>query len=195
VVLSATNLRWLEQLPGSVAADDLDVTYSFPHELNHSRELAKQILQGSGDDENLLWHIQIYNADGEKVLKAPLSRKIYASTPLRAVRENGPVVYNALFLVNERFKRQGLAKRVYTAEGRLYKKWRLREVHLNAREDGLVVWVKSFGFLPRLPAVLATEYEDWAQRRRMDPTPPSRPADYPEEFLRSRDTLDLYKVI
>lgn len=195
MVLSATNIQWLKKLPGMVAEDDLEVAYRFVHPLNRSRELVKETLAGAGDDEHLLWWIKIYNADQEQVLDAPLARKIHTSKPLRSVRENGPVVYNALFKIRDSFKHQGLAKSLYAAEGLLYKKWGVREIHMNARDDGLVVWVKNFGFLPRLPRVLATEYAEWARRRGISPSPPERAADYPAEFLRARDTLELFKVI
>jgi hypothetical protein len=116
--------------------------------------------------------------------------------PLLSVRENGPVVYNALFHVKPSFKRQGLARSVYASEAVLYKNWGVREVHMNAREDGLVVWVKGFGFLPRSSLLLADEYVRWARRRQdVAREPPTRAADYPSEFLQSRDSLELFKVI
>lgn len=195
MVLSAANVQWLKQLPGPVTEDDLEVTYGFAHPLNRSRELARETLARSGSDEHLLWWVKIYNADEEQVLDAPLARKVHMNKRLSSVRENGPVVYNALFRIKESFKRQGLATSLYAAEGMLFKKWGVKELHIDARDDGLVVWVKSFGFLPRLPGVLATEYGNWARRRGLDPTPPERAADYPAEFLRARDTLELFKVI
>lgn len=197
MVLSAANVQWLKQLPGAVAQDDLDVAYGFAHPLNRSRELAKEILSKSGDDEHLLWWIKIFNADQEQVLDAPLARRVYASTQLRSVpvRANGPVVYNALFKIKDAHKRQGFAKNLYAAEGQLYQKWKLREIHIDARDDGLVVWVKHFGFQPRFPKVLRNDYIAWARRHRRDAEPPARPEDYPEDFLRSRDSLELYKEI
>jgi hypothetical protein len=72
----------------------------------------------------------------------------------------------------------------------------LREIHIDARDDGLEVWVKYFGFLPRLPDLLAAQYVRWARGRKgCDPEPPRQAMDYPVEFLKSRDTLELYKVI
>jgi hypothetical protein len=140
--------------------------------------------------------MKIYTTDREEVFDAPLARKIYRSMPPRSVRENDPVVYNALFQLKHNFRRQGLAKSVYAAEGVLYKKWGVREIHMNARDDELVVWVKDFGFLPRSLPFLATEHVQWArQRRDLAPEPPTRAADYPSEFLRSRDSLELFKVI
>lgn len=195
MILSVATVRWLQRLPGTVAAHDLDVAYSFAHPLNQSRELAKEVLTTDADDEHLLWWMKIYTVDRKEVLEAPLARKVYDRAPLRSVRENGPVVYNALFQVKQSFKRQGLAKSVYEAEGALYKKWGLREIHINAREDGLVVWMKSFGFLPRLPKILATDYAGWARQRGLPPKPPDHATDYPAEFLRSRDSLELFKVI
>jgi hypothetical protein len=124
MILSSTNVRWLRQLPGALVAEtDLDGTYGFPHPLNHSRDLAKQLVMQSGDDEYLLWWLEIYDANRERVLEAPLARKVHQSKPLSSVRENGPVVYNALFKVKPSFKRRGLAKSLYVAEGLLYKKW------------------------------------------------------------------------
>lgn len=196
VVLSVANVQWLQQLPGMVAANDLDVAYSFTHPLNQSRELARESLTTGVGDEHLLWWMKIYAADREEVFDAPLARKVYKNMPLQSVRENGPIVYNALFQVKQSFKRQGFATKVYAAEAILYKKWGVREIHMNARDEGLVVWVKSFGFLPLSPPSLATEYVRWArQRRGFALEPPTRIADYPSEFLRSRESLELFKVI
>jgi len=196
MILSSANVEWLRQLSGAeVAANDLDDTYGFHHPLNHSRNLSKQMVVTSGDGEHLLWWIEFYDVNRERVLDAPLARKVHRSYPLHSVRANGPVVYNALFRIKASFKGRGLAKSLYTAEGALYRKWGLKEIHINALDDGLVVWVKKFGFLPRLPGVLATEYADWARRKGIDPSPPVQPADYPEEFLRSRNSLELYKVV
>lgn len=67
---------------------------------------------------------------------------------------------------------------------------------MSARDDGLVVWIKDFGFLPRSLPLLAEEYIRWTrQRRGVAQEPPTRAADYPPEFLRSRDSLDLFKVL
>lgn len=196
VVLSVANVQWLQQLPGVVATSDLDVTYSFAHPLNQSRELVRESLAAGTDDEHLLWWMKIYAADRTEVLEAPLARKVYRNLPLRAARENGPVVYNALFQVKHGFKRQGFARSVYAAEGALYKKWGVKEIHMNARDDGLVVWMKGFGFLPRSLPLLAAEYVRWArQRPNVAQEPPALAADYPPEFLRSRDSLELFKVI
>lgn len=196
IVLSAASVAWLQQLPGVVTANDLDETYRFEHHLNQSRELVKESLAVGRDDENLLWWMKICAASGEEVLDAPLARKVFKDFPLRAGRERGPVVYNALFQVKPAFKRQGLANRLYKAEGILYKKWGVREIHIDAREDGLVVWIKCFGFLPRSPSVLPADYPGWArQRKGVAPDPPAHPSDYPEEFLRSRSSLELFKVI
>lgn len=196
VILSASSVQWLQQLPGVATAADLDLAYSFAHPLNQARELARESLAGSGTDEHLLWWLKIYAASQEEVLEAPLARKVYRSMQLRSARGNGPVVYNALFQIKRSFRRQGLAKSVYVAEGVLYKKWGVREIHMNAREDGLVVWIKEFGFLPQSLPFLATEYIQWArQRRDVAREPPTRAADYPSEFLRSRDSLELFKVI
>jgi hypothetical protein len=51
VVLSVTNVRWLQQLPGTVTATDLDLAYGFVHPLNQSRELARESLTPEGADE------------------------------------------------------------------------------------------------------------------------------------------------
>jgi hypothetical protein len=160
-MLSVASVQWLKRLPGVVMANDLDVAYSFVHPLNQARELARESVSPDGGHEHLLWWMKIYTADREEVFDAPLARKVYRSVPLLSVRENGPVVYNALFHVKPSFKRQGLARSVYASEAVLYKNWGVREVHMNAREDGLVVWVKGFGFLPRSSLLLADEYVRW----------------------------------
>jgi hypothetical protein len=196
MVLSSTNVQWLRQLPGaSVAENDLVDTYGFPHPLNHTRVLLRQLVMGAGDDEHLLWWLDIHDENRERVLEAPLARKIHRSFPLRSIRANGPVAYNALFKIKASFRDRDLAKHLYAAEGVLYKKWGVKEIHIVAHDDGLVVWIKKFGFLPRRPGALATVYANWAHRSGVPPVPPARPADYPESFLRSLNSLELYKVV
>lgn len=197
VALSEKNLQWLQELPGSVAASDLDETYGFPHPLNQSRELAKELPTSNGSSgDHLLWWIKFYGPERQEILESPLARKLYKNSRLSSSRENGPIAHNALLLIEQPFRRQGFAKRVYAAEAQLYKKWGVKEIHIDARDEGLIVWVKKFGFLPRLPEALATQYDDWASKRpHAARQPPSLAADYPPEFLRSLNSLELYKVI
>jgi GNAT superfamily N-acetyltransferase len=104
-------------------------------------------------------------------------------------------VYNHLFRLKEKARRQGIGALLYDAEGELYRRWGLSEIHMTAMDDGLEVWVKKFRFLPVNAGALAAEYPGWARPRAQPIEPPEDPADYPSAFLRSRNQLDLYKVL
>jgi hypothetical protein len=109
--------------------------------------------------------------------------------------KRGPVAYNHRFELRPIARRQGIATRVYEAEGELYRRWGQREIHMTAMHDGLEVWVKKFGFLPANAGALAAEYPGWARARGQPLEPPLDVREYPADFLRSRNQLDLYKVL
>lgn len=196
VILSETNVDWLKALPGVVGAGDLEATYAFRHPLNHSRELTRQSLQQAPAEESLLWWVELRTAKGEVVLEPGLARRVLKSAALASVKENGPVVRNELFMIKKPFQRQGLARCLYDAELGLYQRWGVREIHISARDEGCVVWPKRFGFLPSVPGYLRAAYASWASRREAGVQPaPSQISEYPDEFLRSLSTLELYKVL
>jgi GNAT superfamily N-acetyltransferase len=196
MVLSANNIEWLRELPGTVHESELEAAYSFEHPLNQSRRLVRETLSLDAGDANLLWWIEFRTAEQEEILDPPLARRIFKDTALASASGNGPVAQNALFMVKEQFRSKGLAKSLYEGELQLYKKWGLKEIHISARDEGCVVWPKKFGFIPRAPRYLEENYVEWARRRHIElPATLPNVSDYPEEFLRSRKSLDLYKVI
>jgi len=74
---------------------------------------------------------------------------------------------------------------------------------MSALEDGPVIWIRRFAFLPSEPEVFEEKYREWARRKAMlqqqgpvpSPEPPERLEDYPEDFLRTQAGLMLYKVL
>ena len=192
ILLRAVTVEWLQELPGTVANDDLEKCYGFEHALNADRKLLRETI----NDRSFMWHLEILDATGARVLEYPLAREVVREEQLRSARSVGPVVYNRLIEVLVANPRQGLASRMYEAEGELYRRWGLREIHMTAVHDGLWVWTrKEFGFQPANAGALAAEHPGWARLRGQPIQPPEDVVDYPEEFLRSRNQLDLYKVI
>jgi hypothetical protein len=143
----------------------------------------------------LLWWICFLDAQGAEVLEPPLARKVFAAAPLWSTGERGPLAYNAALYVRQQFRRQGFATVVYAREDDLYRRWGLREIQITAVQEGLVVWIKRRGFRPRFPALLAAEYRYWAERRGLPVAAPASSHDYPDEFLLTRQQLDVFKVL
>jgi hypothetical protein len=193
ILLRAETVEWLQQLPGEAANDDLERCYGFAHALNADRQLTRETI----DDEGFRWRLEILDPTGTRVLETALSRQVVRAEHLRSDRRKlGPVAYNHLFEVKTAYRRNKLATRVYEAEGELYRRWGLREIHMTAMHDGLWVWTRrEFGFRPANAGALAAEYPGWARARGQPLQPPQDIVDYPEEFLRSRNQLDLYKVL
>lgn len=196
ILLRAATVEWLAKLPGEAAADDFDRCYAFEHRLNAERRLTKEHVFTSGHREHFMWWLEILDHAGERILEGPLSREVLRSEVLHGrPGAEGPTVYNHLFKLKEYARRQGLGTLLYNAEGELYRRWGLSEIHMTAMDDGLEVWVKKLGFLPVNAGALAAEYPGWARARAHPLEPPLNAVDYPSEFLRSRNQLDLYKVL
>lgn len=174
--LTDGSVEWLRgALTGPVDALDLDATYSFDHELNGSRSLARQM----HSERDLVWQLLVYEPGGDCLFcpeGGPLARKIVAAAPLYGGSRpsTGPVAFNAAFFLKREFRRRGFGTAVYAHEGDLYRRWGIREVQINATQDGPVVWLKR-GFLPKEPGSLKTLYPSWAARNGYDPTPPPSP--------------------
>ena len=193
LLLTDTSMQWLACLPGAVDQHDLTRTYAFVHPLNHRRSLARQVV--SGDEGDLMWWIEFFNIDGRAVTDPALSRRVFRAKAFFGSAGDGPVAYNAYFRIADEFKRAGFASAVYDSEDALYRRWEIREVHISAHDEGLVVWIKKFGFLPAEPGVLAEDFATWSRLRREPNRVPAQPADYPDAFLRERGILDVYKVL
>lgn len=187
--------EWLrENLQVVVSDDDLATTYDFAHAFNAHRELAKQQTSSVGD-ENLLWQIEFFDANGAKPLEAPLARRIFAAVKLYSVRAKGVVALNAHLALRAGNEKQGFGRVIYAREDELYRRWGVREIHLKALGDGPIVWIKKFNFVPQRPQFLAEEYRAWAPRNGYSATPPTDPINYPDAFLSHHEGLMLYKVL
>lgn len=193
--ISATSLQWLaaHAIVGHEA--DLETTYAFKHEYNARREITEQVTP----NQSLRWRVDICATDGARVVESPIVRQIFPSSALWSPgRSTGVVVYNHAFILVEAFRHAGVGRALYDAEDRLYRRWTVREVHLQAQQDGLVVWPKlGFTTTPDRLALLRQEYTSWARRAKSAPPAvwPDALDEFPAEFLRSRGQLDMFKVL
>ena len=194
MILSAQAVTWLHatlEAP-SPASNDLEKTYDFSHALNARRE-CKELTQQP--QQSLVWAIRFFDQNDEPILYGELKREVFAEFPLTSEPgSRAAIAQNKLFWLADSFKKQGFARAIYEREMALYRSWGIREIHLTAVDDGLVVWIKRFGFLPVKPDLLEEDYEGWARTWQRDPTPVP-PCNLPDDFLKSRDKLDLYKVL
>ena len=194
--LSTGSVDWLHDAGATGAdADDLGRTYGFLHELNRTRELDESVRFDSQGRRHLRWQLWFFTEAREEVLDQPLVRKILAAAPLCGSDGHGLVAYNATFYVREHFRRRRLASTVYASESDLYRHWGIRQIQMRAQRDGPSVWIRSFGFLPTEPQLLAADYRGWARRGGHPTERVQNPAEYPEEFLHSVRDLELYKVL
>lgn len=193
MTLDETCVAWLMAEGVDAREDDLAQTYGFEHRLNERRALTRCRLEPPEPPERLSWHVEFYAAE-EAVLEGPLARRLQP----RGRDHQGTVariVTNATFYLLPKHQRKGFAHAVYQAEATLYRRWGVREIHLQAQRDGLSVWIKKFGFLPVDPGPVFAGYSAWARRKRLAPQPPDHIHDLPDEYLQTRQQLDLYKVI
>lgn len=89
--------------------------------------------------------IQMYNESGETLFPVsyPLHRTYEKNKPLIAKSINGKVVTQELFFLKPEFRRNGLAKRVYSREFKAYKTADFDQVFLKAAADGIMTWSRS----------------------------------------------------
>lgn len=94
--------------------------------------------------------IQMYNNDGVALFPDvsphvyPLHRTYEKNTPLVGIdSKNGKVVTQELFLLKPEFRRNGLAKRIYSREFKAYKTAQFDQVFLKAAADGIMTWSRS----------------------------------------------------
>jgi GNAT superfamily N-acetyltransferase len=191
-------LDWLLETGFQAAVDDLSITYSFAHPLNHQREVVRQSLSLPPRDPSALWGIQFFAEDGQQLLdRGDLCRKVFSSLVLAAGGGRGRVAYHATFYLKPQFQNRGFGGAVHQSELALYRKWGIREIQLTAFDEGRVVWPRKFGFrpIPILESILHAEYPAWAARNRKDPSRRDNILEYPDEFFLSRQQLDMYKVV
>jgi GNAT superfamily N-acetyltransferase len=191
MILRSDLVDWLRcHIADAARADDLARTYSFRHHSIHERALVK----ASVNDSWFEWAINFSNHAGRPLLQVPLSRKVAPARPLVGNPGSGTVAVNLEFILYPHAQRQGVGAAVYDSEAKLYARWKVAEVQLEATEDGLVVWIKK-GFLPQNPGLVAQKFAAWAKTNGYPPEPPERPVDYPKPFLLSLKWLPLYKEV
>lgn len=189
-------VAWLRETIGATESSsaDLESTYAFVHVLNARRELMRLVpptVKGQ-----LLWWIQFFDPDSTPVVEPPLARAVLRAQLRSDPTKSDVVARNLAFFIRPEFRRRGFGRAVYEAERTLYSRWCVREIHIDAHDQGPAVWIKRFGFQPEDPDELLADYEQWARRARA-PTrfPPSTVAALPDEFLNGKPHLRLYKVL
>jgi GNAT superfamily N-acetyltransferase len=192
--LADDDVAWLAtELGRVVEAHDLERTYDFDHEMNRRRELAEA--RRDPAKREFVWKLWFFDGAGTSVLESPLARKVLGAAPLfSGVPRVGSIAYNALIFVRPEFRRRGFATAVYLQEHDLYLRWGIHEIQMRAQRDGPVVW-RKFGFVPADPEVLAAEYPGWARQRKLTTEVPPTFAEYPDDFLISRQEIVMYKVL
>jgi hypothetical protein len=145
----------------------------------------------------MVWEVHFFAKDGTAVLEVELSRVLRAHEPLESSPENGRVVDNIIVWLRKEFKRQGFSRALYESEEILYRRWGVKEIHLQAVDDGRFVWIKHFGFqpVPNIARLLPAQYEAWSTEKGRAAVAIGSVVDYPDEFLASLGRLDLVKVL
>jgi GNAT superfamily N-acetyltransferase len=188
--LSADAIRWLStHFAHTATVDELDATYSFEHRFNGTRKLVRQCATG----DRLEWRVEFVHGD-TKTLVLPLDRHVVPSAKLRGAARWGRVAYNEMFQICEQYRRQGFGRALHTAELSRYAAWAIEEIHVEAVDDGLVVWPR-LDFEPERPGLLARAFSVWSEKRGLALPPPAALRDYPDDFLREMAWLPLYKVV
>jgi hypothetical protein len=203
--LTRDNLYWLRKnLTGLVTRWDLARTYTFRHPLILGRALEEQFVEDA-DTRAFRWKLRFYN-DLDKSIRLtlnPIARSIVLDWELFGSDEVGVVALNDLlkletFVAADGTRRKahghGIGPTVYDRELVLYRRWGVREIHLNAVDFGRTKWVK-LGFVPQDPGFVAEKYDEWARAQGVTTPLPADPKHYPPDFLKSFDWLPLYKVV
>lgn len=193
MTLDETCLTWLMAEGVDAREDDLAQTYGFKHRLNESRALTRCRLEPPEPPERLSWHVEFYAAE-EAVLEVPLAR-LFEPRGEDCTGAVARIVLNATFYLLPIHQRSGFARALYEAEEALYRRWGVREVHIEALRSGPLVWIKKFGYQPRDPEPLLIGYPSWARSRAGMPTYITRVEDLPDAYLAQLDHVSLYKVI
>lgn len=147
---SSLNLSDCEEI---IKSEDVKAIYEkMRHHLVNRVEV--QELCVSSDKKEV--KIQMYNDDGVALFPDvpphvyPLHRTYEKNIPLVGTEDskNGKVVTQELFLLKPEFRRNGLAKRVYSREFKAYKTAEFDQVFLKAAADGIMTWSRTpFNFI------------------------------------------------
>lgn len=89
--------------------------------------------------------VQMINESEETLFPEPypLHRTYEKNVPLIKREEHGKKVTQELFLLKSQFRRNGLAKKVYSREFKTYKESGFNQVFLKAAADGIMTWSRS----------------------------------------------------
>ena len=107
-------------------------------------------------------------------------RRYVARAGLWLTPAGGTVAFNAVLEVVPELRRKGVARRIYEAEARLYAQWAVDEVQMHAKGDGLVVWIKKFGFTPPDLDQFNERHRRWCALRGRPPA--TTLLDMPDEY-------------
>jgi len=72
----------------------------------------------------------------------PVQREFYQEKQLYNQDTHGKVVEHMTFIINEEYRRKGIAKSIHENELRIYKKNGFKQIQLSAVHDGILVWSK-----------------------------------------------------
>lgn len=197
-LLNESQINWLQaSIFCQPRPSDLRDCYAFDHVLNGHRKTEKLSVDKPDTAPSLLWRLSFFTPASIPVLTTPLARRVYPKRRLHGgTLALGPIAYNAELRINTDFRGQQFARKLYEAEAQLYSSWGLKQIHLSAEDEGLVVWMHSFHFIPVDPEVLLVAWRRWLQRTG-SPQPAERPPwhELPAQFLRTLGQIELYKVI
>jgi GNAT superfamily N-acetyltransferase len=194
--LTEEQLDWLRRrIPGAqAAADNLVATYALATSVGPVTPAARRVAVHPRDT-HLFWRFDLVDESGQPLNEDWIARSVYAEACLHGGTGQAAVAEHARLVLRAPYRRLGLGRSIHAREQQLYRRWRIREIHMNAQQDGPVVWVRSFGFIPVDQQPLWAEWRSWARRRRLDPAAVTTCSQLPEAFLSGYSSLELYKVV
>ena len=91
--------------------------------------------------------IDIFSSTGDKINETYIEREYYEDYELRGTRELklGKVALHQTFFLKEMYQRLGLATSFFWKEINIYRDNGFKEIHLDAVEDGVIVW-RTLGY-------------------------------------------------
>jgi hypothetical protein len=184
--LAGEPLDWLERHDFDANVDDLNDTYAFFHPLLRDRTVQAFVWS----EDVLRWHVDLLGHAGRSLLEGRMTRSLETHGPLYSSGGRGRIAINDSFRLREEFRQKRIATYTYEAEARLFARWAIREVHLEATDDGRVAWPR-LGYQAVYRFVLDEQFEEWSGGQ----PPPAELSEFPEEFLTSVPCIHMYKVI
>jgi len=77
-------------------------------------------------------------------LDIPIRREFFHSKSLYNQDSCGKVAEHIIFRINEKYRKQGIAKAIHESELKIYKRNSFQQIQLNASFEGVLVWSKLF---------------------------------------------------